>query len=209
MTSSASRAVGPALEHGVEPDPSFPLASAVIAEITREFPAFRIVPKEHSWHQRMISGLLKTATFGRQRHYMTVYHTVMGYTLFVPTSWPQLDDTGRAVLLRHERVHLRQRRRYGMIPFAALYLIPFFPVGLAYGRARLEWEAYAETLRATAELCGLRAARSPELHEHIVQRFVGPDYLWMWPFRHTVRRWIEAVMSDLEGGAVASGGAED
>ena len=41
---------------------------------------------------------------------------------------------------------------------AFVYLVPFFPLFLAWGRARLEWEAYVETIRATAEVRGLDAA---------------------------------------------------
>jgi len=80
---------------------------------------------------------------------------------------------------------------------ALLYLLPFFPLGLAYGRARLEWEAYTETLRATAELRGLAAAQDPRLRERIVSRFVGPAYGWMWPFRRQVERWYDAVLEEL------------
>ena len=185
----------------------YPRSSAVVEATLREFPEFRIVAKHGRWHQALIHQLLRVATLGRQCHYMTRYHTVMGYTLFVPESWRELDDMERAILLRHERIHLRQRRRYGLIPFAALYLLPLLPIGLAYGRARLEWEAYAETLRATAELKGLEAARSPALHAQIVERFVGPDYLWMWPFPKAVQSWIDQLMSTLrsEGAEMGKG----
>ena len=64
--------------------------------------------------------------------------------------------------------------------------------------ARLEWEAYAETLRVTAEVFGLDAARDPRLHEEIIGRFTGPDYAWMWPFPSVVRRWIEECLRELE-----------
>jgi hypothetical protein len=79
-----------------------------------------------------------------------------------------------------------------------LYLLPFFPLGLAYGRARLEWEAYVETLRATADLAGIDAARAPELREKIIRRFTGPDYGWMWPFERTVTRWYDAALAEIE-----------
>src|SRR5690606_30517173 len=102
------------------------------------------------------------------------------------------------ILLRHERVHLRQRRRYGTIGMGLLYLLPFFPLGLAYGRARIEWEAYRETLRATAELAGLARARDAALRERIITRFTGPDYGWMWPFRRTIERWYDAAIAELE-----------
>ena len=91
--------------------------------------------------------------------------------LYVPDRWEETDESTRLVTLCHERVHLRQRRRYGDIVMTFLYLVPFFPLGLAYGRARLEWEAYTETLRATAaclrkgrgmlaQLCGATSSAS-------------------------------------------------
>jgi hypothetical protein len=82
---------------------------------------------------------------------------------------------------------------------AFVYLVPFFPLGLAYGRARLEWEAYVETLRATAEHYGLDAVRAPDLRDRIIERFTGPDYGWMWPFPRTVGRWYDETVSVLEG----------
>jgi hypothetical protein len=181
---------------GAEPSP-YPLSDALLAEIEAEFPAFRIVPKRGDRLSHVIDRLLRWLTLGGQKSYLTHYHTVLGSRLFVPLSWDALDDVGRTILLRHERVHLRQRRRYGFVPMALLYLFPLLPFGLALGRARLEWEAYTETLRATAELLGLEAARSPRLREHILARFTGPDYGWMWPFPTQVGRWYDAALSKI------------
>ncbi len=172
-----------------------------IEELRQEFPHFKIVPKEGDAFSALIDAALRIITFGGQRLYLTHYHTVIGYTLYVPASWSQGTDVDRLVLLRHERVHMRQRRRYGMLGMAFLYLIPLFPLGLAYGRARLEWEAYAETLRATAEHLGIEVARSPALRAKLIERFTGPDYGWMWPFPKTVGRWIDEAIRDIERGA--------
>jgi hypothetical protein len=84
----------------------------------------------------------------------------------------------------------------GDLAMAFVYLVPFFPLFLAWGRARIEWEAYVETIRATAEVHGLDAARA--LEGELVRRYVGPDYGWMWPFPRTIRRWFAEVMADLE-----------
>jgi hypothetical protein len=169
----------------------------LVASIRQEFPAFRIVDKRESLLSKAIHVALCVITFGGQRAFMSHYHTVIGDTLYVPEAWAHSADVDRVILLRHERVHLRQRRRYGFLGMAFLYLIPFFPIGLAYGRARLEWEAYQETLRATAELLGLPAARDPTLREKIIQRFVGPEYGWMWPFRAQIERWYDATLAEL------------
>ncbi|RYZ02947.1 MAG: hypothetical protein EOO73_29965 [Myxococcales bacterium] len=173
------------------------LSERFLGDLRAEFPAFRIVPKRRDPFSRAIDLALRLVTFNGQRHYLTHYHTVIGDTLYVPDTWDALADLDRVILLRHERVHLRQRRRYGAALMAFLYLVPFLPLGLAYGRARIEWEAYVETLRATAELCGLPAARDPQLRERIVRRFTGPDYGWMWPFRASVERWYDRALQEL------------
>lgn len=168
----------------------------LLADIAAEFPGFEVVPKRASSVQKLIARLLFLITLGGQRHYMTRYHTVLFGKLYVPDAWEAMDDGARYVLLRHERIHLRQRRRMGDVVMGFVYLFPIFPIGLAWGRARIEWEAYIETIVATAELYGLDAAR--ELESEIVKRFVGPDYGWMWPFPATVRRWFREVIDELE-----------
>lgn len=178
-------------------------ADRLIAEIAEEFPKFRLVRKSRNGFSRAIDRALRILTFGAQTSYLTHYHTVIGYTLYTPESWEATPDLDRVITLRHERIHLRQRQRYGFFVMAFLYLIPFFPLGLAYGRARIEWEAYTETLRATAELRGLESARSPALRETIVRRFTGGDYGWMWPFRASVERWYEAALRQIEAEARA------
>jgi len=127
-------------------------------------------------------------TFGGQVHYLTRYHTVLFGKLYVPDAWDEMDDDARYVLLRHERVHLRQRRRMGDLTMALVYLLPVLPLFLAWGRARIEWEAYVETDPRHRGSLRTRAARS--LEDEIVRRYVGPDYGWMWPFPRRVRAMV-------------------
>jgi hypothetical protein len=173
-----------------------PRTERLLDDIRREFPTFSIERKRSSRLQRAISVALVLVTFGGQRHYLTRYHTVLFGKLYVPDAWDRMDDDARYILLRHERVHLQQRRRMGDTLMALVYLFPFFPLFLAYGRARIEWEAYVETIRATAEVHGLDAARA--LEAEVVRRYIGPDYGWMWPFPAVVRAWFGEVIADLE-----------
>jgi hypothetical protein len=175
-----------------------PRSEAFIAEIRREFPDFRIVDKRDSVLARLIDVLLKVLTFGAQRQFLSHYHTVIGNTLYVPDRWASTPDVGRLITLCHERVHLRQRRRYGDVLMALIYLVPFFPLGLAYGRARIEWEAYTETLRATFEHQGRHELYAPELRAHIVKQFTGGSYGWMWPFPRVIHRWYDAALVEIE-----------
>ena len=130
---------------------------------------------------------------------------MLGDTLYVPDSWDELGPDERAILLRHERVHLRQRRRYGTVGMALIYLLPIFPLGLAYGRARIEWEAYQETLRATLEHKGRTAVRDPLLRDRIVARFTGPAYGWMWPFPARCRALVRRLPGASSSGKAAAG----
>ena len=169
-----------------------------IAEICREFPRFCIIKKRDSSLSRFIDVVLKVLTFGAQREFMTRYHTVLWDRLYVPDVWERTPDVSRLITLRHERIHLRQRHRYGDVVMTFLYLVPFFPLGLAYGRARIEWEAYTETIRATAEIRGLEAARDPDLRRHILKQFMTGAYGWMWPFPRMLNRWYDEALRVIE-----------
>ncbi|MBX3129491.1 MAG: hypothetical protein KF718_22420 [Polyangiaceae bacterium] len=173
------------------------MLAAFIREVRDEFPNFRIVSKKGDRLSRVIDVALRVVTLGRMRDYLTHYHTVIGDTLYVPESWDETDEVDRVITLRHERVHLRQRRRYTLPLMALIYLVPLFPIGLAYGRARIEWEAYEETLRATLELKGPAAARNPALKREIVRRFTSADYGYMWPFESQVSSWYDQALRSI------------
>jgi hypothetical protein len=173
----------------------------LLDDIRLEFPAFEIRAKRGFALQRAIAMALAIVTLGGQRAYLSRYHTVLFGKLYVCDTWERMDDDDRYILLRHERVHLRQRRRMGDVTMAFVYLFPILPLFVAWGRARIEWEAYVETIRATAEVRGLDAARA--LESEIVRRYVGPDYGWMWPFPRTVRRWFGEVIQSLQAEAAS------
>lgn len=172
-----------------------------LAEMKEEFPHFSIRHKRDSSMQRAIGIFLRVVTLGRMSTYATHYHTVLFGTLWVPDSWDRMSDIDRVILLRHERVHLRQRRRMGDALMSFVYLVPICPLFLAYGRARIEWEAYEETIAATAELLGMDRARA--LKPELVRRFVGPDYGWMWPFPKTIERWFDEHISRLSADSIS------
>jgi len=175
-----------------------PVDEAYLEALRGELPGLRIVDKEGDALSRLIDLALRGLTLGGQRAYLTRYVTTIGRTIYLPAGWAERTPESRYVTLRHEAVHLRQFRRLGRVGTALVYLVPILPMGLAYGRARLEWEAYAETLRATAEVHGLDAARDPRLHRHVRRQFTSAAYGWMWPFDRTIQRWIDATVAELE-----------
>ncbi|MDP3278985.1 MAG: hypothetical protein Q8Q09_27580 [Deltaproteobacteria bacterium] len=158
----------------------------------------RIVQKDGFWHQRWIDQALRVVTLGGMRSYMTEYVTTLGRGIFVPRDWAERSAGDRWEVLEHELVHVAQFERFGWVLMALIYLLLPFPMGLAYGRARLEWEAYAVSLRCIAQREGIEAARSPAVAAHMVRRFAGPDYGFMWPFESSVRRWIADELDAIE-----------
>jgi hypothetical protein len=171
--------------------------------LEREIPGLRVIRKETDGLSRAIDLALRVLTLGGQREYVSRYTTVIGTRIYLPAGWDERAPAERYVTLRHEAVHLRQFARFGLLPMAVAYLLFPLPMGFAWARARIEWEAYAETFRATAEVFGLDAARSPALREYIVSQYVGPAYGYMLPRRRVVDRWIDRVLAELTAGPPA------
>jgi hypothetical protein len=172
--------------------------AALVASMEQRPRPVRVVPKRGCLHQRAAAWVLWALTFGGQRTYLTHYVTTIGHTIYVPDGFEAWPPARALEVLRHELVHVAQFERLGFVGMAVIYLLLPLPAGLAYGRARLEWEAYRETLLAVAEIEGLAVARLPALREAIVARFTGPDYGWMWPFPAVVRRWIDEELAAIE-----------
>jgi hypothetical protein len=168
-----------------------------LAELARELPGFRVVRKDRSRLQRAIHYTLVAVTFGGMRAYLDGYQTTIGKTVYVTADWDDRDPLDRYVTMRHEAVHLRQFRRYTLPGMALLYVLLPLPMGLSWFRARLEWEAYAETIRVSAEVHGAACVREPAFRASIVRQFTGPAYGWMWPFRTVIERWYDAVLAEL------------
>jgi hypothetical protein len=100
--------------------------------------------------------------------------------------------------MRHEAIHLRQFRKYTLPGMALLYVLLPLPLGLAWFRAYFEKEAYAESIRAAAEVYGADYPRSTAYRQSIIDQFVGPSYGWMWPFRAGLERWYDRVLATLD-----------
>ena len=153
------------------------------AELRRELPRFRVCYKDESRLQRFIGRLLRPFN----RDYMTLYTTVMfGRVYFPSRRWrARLDPREVYCTLRHEAVHLRDARRFPLFfQLSYLFLLP----AVFTLRAFWEWRGYLETLRAEAEVYG---EVSDERLDTITQRFVGADYLFMFPFKRFVRGRLE------------------
>jgi hypothetical protein len=170
---------------------------ALVEALRCEFPRFRIVRKDRSPLHKAIHYALVALTLGRMRSYLDSYQTTIGSTVYVTSDWDDRDPGERYVTLRHEAIHLRQFRRFTLPGMALLYLLLPLPMGLAWFRAYFEKEAYAESVRAAAEVWGADYPRREAYRCYVIGQFTGAAYGWMWPFRAGLERWYDHVLATL------------
>jgi hypothetical protein len=168
---------------------------ALVEALRIEFPRFRIVRKDQSALHKAIDVGLRVVTLGRMRTYLDSFQTTIGSTVYVTADWDSIDPDQRYVTLRHEAVHLRQFRKFTLPGMAVLYVLLPLPMGLAWCRAYFEKEAYAESVRAAAEVWGPDYPRRAAFRERVIGQFVGSSYGWMWPFRRHLERWYDRVLA--------------
>lgn len=168
-----------------------------MAETRKEFPDFKIQSKAESAFMLLIAKLLLVVTFGTQKTFMTSYITTIDTTVYVPEGWDAWNEQRRLSILRHERVHMRQAKRLTFPVFALLYLLAPLPLGFAWCRARFEWEAYTESMRAVAEMHGIKILDDDKYKKSITDQFTTGAYGWMWPFPAQLNAWYEASKEQI------------
>lgn len=173
--------------------------NGLMAEIRSEFPSFRIYYKRSSRFMRAVELFLRIISFGQIRAFFTEYVTTIGSTVYVPDGWRSMSETNRYIILRHERVHMRQARKWSLPLFAFLYLLVPLPAFFAVCRMRFEMEAYGETMRAVAEVRGVHSIRTEAFRQYIFDQFKKPAYLWMARgIPGIVENWYYGLVRELE-----------
>ena len=163
----------------------------IVAELRREFRTFRLVPKERSLLMRAIyRGLLMPLWCP---DFMGSFTTVLVSRVYMPADLIGTDE-GYGVL-RHERVHMRDCFRTGVVPFVLSYLL-LLPAVLTL-RSVWEMRGYAETMRVELEREG---HVSDEMLAHVERQFTSSNYLWMCPFPGLVRRWVRRTRDRVVAG---------
>ena len=181
--------------HNLEPTQSD--YERLLLEICDEFPRFKLIYKKESPLHIVIDKILFALTLGMMKTYLTHYQTTIGNRVYVTDDWDTRSVVTRMITLRHERVHLRQFKKYTFLGMSILYLAFPLPFGVAYFRAFFELEAYRESIVATYEYCGMEAVTNPSYKAHILSQFTGASYGWMWPYPKFLNKWYEEVINNL------------
>jgi len=169
----------------------------LVLEVKKEFPDFLILPKDKSALMKFIDVSLMMITFGQMKNFMTGFITTIGNKVYVPDSWDKHTFSSKAEIIRHERIHMRQSRKYGRLLFSFLYLACPFPVGIAYFRKKFEQEAYEESLRALYEYHGEKIFTA-SLKQGILSHFTSAQYFWMWPWRKDLEKWYDSAVEKVK-----------
>lgn len=166
----------------------------LLVEIRKEFPDFHIIKKEDSRLMKLIDVCLKIISFGQMKTFMTDFITTLGSKVYIMERWESVALIDRIAILRHERVHMRQARRYGRFLFSFLYLMFPLPIGFAYFRKKFEQEAYEESIKTIYQYYGEKAICSTRQKEFIISQFTSANYFWMWPWRKDLEKWYDAAV---------------
>lgn len=164
----------------------------VLVETQLEFPKFQVVQKSDSRFMKLLAFLLFF-----NKGFMTKFVTTIGNYMWVTPGYDDWQDNAKAALLRHERVHLRQQKRYGMIRYALMYLLWPLPFWRAKGRMLLEREAYTESLDAYAKYYGLDFVEREDVRESMIGHFTSAEYGWMWTKREDIEKWYDDTLKIL------------
>lgn len=169
----------------------------LLDDLKAEFSDFEVINKNDSGLMKVIDICLKTLTLGQMKTFMTSFITTLGNKVYVPASWNSKSIISKIEIMRHERVHMRQSKKYGRFVFSVLYLFVPLPCVLAYFRKKFEMEAYEESMRALYQYKGADAF-TPQLKEFYVSQFTTANYFWMWPFRKGVELWFDDTVKKIK-----------
>lgn len=169
----------------------------ILEDIKKEFPDFEMKKKSDSLFMKILNIFLIIVTFGAQKKFMTDYVSVISNKVYVPTKWEEWTNYNKTSILRHERVHMYQVKKYGSFIYNILYLFIPLPMLLAYFRTKFEREAYEESIRFALVLAGEDYVRGEKFKEHILSQFLTGKYGWMWPFRNSMEKWFDDYVDRL------------
>lgn len=168
------------------------------------FPEAELAEKDSSMLMHTINIGLMIITFGIMRNFMTGFVTTIGWTIYLPKGWDERTLSSKAVTIRHETVHIRQRIRYGTFLYRLRYLCWPLPTVYALGRLHLEQEAYEESLRAWMEYEGIGVLEDMGYRAHVIEHFLSANYFWTHPFKDKLDGWYDGMVEKLRLEATAN-----
>jgi hypothetical protein len=113
------------------------------------------------------------------------------------STYGDLTEYHAYALFRHELVHLIDMRKHGW-GFNLTYILFPFPLFFA-GRSHWEFRAYTQNLLVRFEEFGIITDSTLSWVE---SQYTGSLYLWMWPWKKSVKRKLKSLRLLIETGEV-------
>ncbi len=159
--------------------------SEYIQGLKDEFPDLRVY-EEKPWWLKVIfhAPLVKKLKWFN-------YTQTIGMNIWKANNWDSYTDYSKLSTLRHEREHLLQFKKYTLLGMAFLYLFVFFPIGLAYFRAKFEREGMVASLHAKIEYYGSSQIVKDRSRDKYLKTLTSSAYLYAFPFKKVVLKWFE------------------
>lgn len=164
--------------------------NALVEVMKQNIKGFEICWKADSWLQRLIGKILSPFNDG----YLSGYATTMFGKLYLPEAAKNWSPATKYKLYRHEFVHLLDNKRFSVI-FGMTYLL-FLPVILTM-RAYWELRGYTQSFIVFYEVDGDITDNDIEW---AADQFTSSKYLWMWPFRTSIRNKLWAAKVNIKAG---------
>lgn len=168
----------------------------LLVEIKNEFCDFEIIKKSQSNLMKCLNIGLKIITLGFAKEFMNNFITTINNKVYVPDSWDSCSLATKAITLRHERIHMRQIRKFGKIKFSLGYLLFPLPLIFASFRMKMEKEGYEESIKAYYEYYGPKFF-TQTLRQEIISNFTTAKYFWMWPWKKSIEDWYDDVIKNI------------
>jgi len=188
------------------------LSIELIQGMKKEFPKLRILPKKESTLCKAIGIFLRTITFGKYKGFEN-YTTTIGYKIYLSEylystkGSINYDSPSLYELLRHERIHIKQYHEWKLL-YGFSYL--FILISLFTLRAKWESEAYTQSILAhiyvnqsVGRHTWVKRRGKTKLafsgqsmlswEKYLEEQFCTMSYLWMFPFKKKVRKWVKKV----------------
>lgn len=169
----------------------------LLLDIKSEFPKFELIYKKDSTLMKIINVLLLILTFGKNKTFMKDFVTTLNCKVYLNSEWDKYSERVKCILLRHERVHMRQSKKYGLFLYSFLYLFVYLPFGLCYYRTKFEKEAYEESMRAVYQYYGPVTLSSKGYKSHILKYFTSSAYGYMWLRSSDIEKWFDETVTEI------------
>jgi hypothetical protein len=157
---------------------------ALLADMTQEFPHFRLLRKADSKYMHFLAWVVRLWC----PCFMTGFSTTSGYSIYIPD---HLSEASLYEILRHERQHMRDYRKYWW--FYPISYTLLFPAVLTF-RALWEFRAFRETMTVEKELTG---TIHPSTVTWLTDVFCSQGYLWMCPFRSFIHGKLQEMRQEI------------